>query len=78
MIYEYLSKTKIESSLLIGLKLAIKGDFIPKNPYCNITRSLIASNLKNDLVSNFENLAKLFRKNPVAKEGPYKITSVNY
>lgn len=76
--YEYLSKTKIEGMLLIALKSSIRGDLLAKNPYCSITRSLIASNLKNDLVSNFENLAKLFRKNPVAKEGAYKLTSVNF
>lgn len=64
--------------LLLALKTSIKGDYIPKNPYCSITRSLIASNLKNDLVANFEGLAKLFRKNPVGKEGEYKLTSVNF
>lgn len=68
----------MEGMLLLALKQSIRGDFIPKNPYCNITRSLISSNLKNDLVSNFENLAKLFRKNPVGKEGSFKLTSVNF
>lgn len=68
----------MEGMLLLALKDSIKGEYIAKNPYCNITRSLIASNLKNDLVSNFEDLAKLFRKNPVGKEGAYKLTSVNF
>ena len=61
----------MEGIILIALKSAIKGDLIPKNPYCAISRSLIASNLKNDLVQNFENLAKHFRKNAVPKSGPY-------
>ncbi|KAL4502433.1 hypothetical protein ABPG72_012020 [Tetrahymena utriculariae] len=78
LIYEYLSKTKMEGILLNALKSTIKDDLIPKNPYCSMSRSLIASNLKSDLVANFENLAKLFRKNPVAKEGAYKLTSVSF
>jgi hypothetical protein len=64
--------------LLTALKYAIQGDLLPKNPYCHIVRSLLSSNLKNDLILNFENLAKLFRKNPVAPEGNYKITMVSY
>ncbi|EGR30842.1 hypothetical protein IMG5_122430, partial [Ichthyophthirius multifiliis] len=78
LVYEYLRKTKMEGIILLALRQAINGNQIPKNPYCAISRSLIQSNLKNDLVQNFENIAKHFRKNAVSKQGIYGISSVQF
>lgn len=64
--------------LLTGLKSAISGDTIPKNPWCELGRTLGISNLKIAIFDNFEKLAKQFRKTPVGAPGPYKICSIAY
>jgi len=46
LINDYLKKTKLEDALITGLKAAISGDVIPKNPWCEVSRYLGSSNLK--------------------------------
>jgi hypothetical protein len=82
-VYQYLSRTKLEQALLSGLKAAISGDTIPKNPWCEVGRALGSTNLRMDIFNTFETLAKTFRKTPVnypdsKSPDPYKICVISY
>jgi hypothetical protein len=60
--------------LLQGLKAAISGDTIPKNPWCEISRALGTTNLRVEIFNNFEKLAKAFRKTPVKSLGLFSLS----
>ena len=40
LVYEYLTNTELEETLILGLKAAISGDVVPKNPWCEMSRAL--------------------------------------
>ena len=63
---------------MTGLKAAISGDTIPKNPWCEVGRALGVTNLKITIFDNFEKLAKQFRKTQVGAPGPYNICNIAY
>lgn len=47
---------------MLGLKAAISGDVVPKNPWCEMSRALGTQNMKRNIFDTFEFLAKEFKK----------------
>ena len=62
LVYEYLTNTELEETLILGLKAAISGDVVPKNPWCEMSRALGTQNMKRNIFDTFELLAKEFKK----------------
>lgn len=61
-----------------GLRSAISGDLVPKNPWCEVSRTLGVQNLKLDIYTTFEKLAKNFRKTPCIETRKYNIYKISY
>ena len=43
--YEYSTNTELKETLILGLKAAISGDVVPKNPWCEMSRALGTQNI---------------------------------
>lgn len=40
LVNEYLAFTQLEQALTTGLRSAISGDLVPKNPWCEVSRTI--------------------------------------
>ncbi|CAD8099788.1 unnamed protein product [Paramecium sonneborni] len=78
LVNEYLAFTQLEQALTTGLRAAISGDLVPKNPWCEVSRTLGVQNLKTDIYTTFEKLAKNFRKTPCIETRKYHIYKISY
>lgn len=68
--------SKLESSLLIGLRSAFEGDVIPKNPYPVIIRSLNFTNLQRMIQTTFSEIIKYVTQNVTEKPSLYGISHI--
>ena len=52
----------------------LSGDFLPKNPYPTLFRSLNYNNLTNEIKETYNKTIKYYSKNELPFIGPYGLT----
>jgi hypothetical protein len=74
---DYLFKSKLENFLVLAIREVIRGEYLPKNPFPRILRSLYQSLWFNISNADIKKRKNKYIKNFIEKnEYPYKITKV--
>lgn len=63
--------------LLVAFKTLFKSEFLPKNPYFRLVRSLGISNTQKEIIDNFEKVINLFKKTQIKESSNKKFGIVS-
>ena len=63
--------------LLLAFKTLFKSEFLPKNPYFRLVRSLGISNTQKEIIDNFEKVINLFKKTQIKESSNKKFGIVS-